>query len=86
MCVFFISTKQKPHRLLFFQAHKENPFHSNYMSKLLHFKINADPKREIGRCLFPDRPPFCFLLGMAYIFLLIVCWLGRKHRRVVLIY
>ena len=39
------------------------------MSKLLHFlKINADTKREIGQCLFPIRPPFCFLLGMAYIF------------------
>lgn len=51
------------------------------MSKLVHFlKINADSNREIGQCLFPDRPPFCFLLGMAYIFffLMIVCWLGRK--------
>ena len=55
------------------------------MSKLMHFlKINADSKREIGQCLFPDRPPFCFLLGMAYIFLLIVCLLRRKNHRVVL--
>ena len=45
----------------------------------MHFlKINADSKREIGWRCFPIRPPFCFLLGMAYIFLMIVCLLGRK--------
>ena len=46
----------------------------------MHFlKINADSKREIGRCLFPDRPPFCFLLGMAYIFF-IDCLLVAKKK------
>ena len=38
------------------------------MIKLLHFlKINADPTKAISRRPFPVRPPFCFLLGMAYI-------------------
>ena len=42
------------------------------------FKINADSKREIGQCLFPDRPPFCFLLGMAYIFFNDCLLVGKK--------
>ena len=42
------------------------------------FKINADPKREIGWRSFPDRPPFCFLLGMVYNFFNDCLLVGKK--------
>ena len=45
-------------------------------------KIILQPKKkDIHRQhLFSVRPPFCFLLGMAYIFfLMIVYLLGRKN-------
>ena len=57
---------------------KSLPF-SLHAKTLAFFKINTDSKREIARCLFPDRPPFCFLLGMAYIFF-INCLLVAKKK------
>ena len=48
--------------------------------KATHKKIILHRKKKDNhrRPLFPDRPPFCFFLAFAYIFLMTVLLVGKK--------